>query len=63
MNKTLQRQELARVDVQDALRRWEPRCRVRSVTTAVTGPDSRSLIDLTAQVEIAGKIYPLKKTI
>ena len=63
MGNTVYRQELARVDVQDALTRWEPRCRVLSVVLSAPSDNARNLLDLTATVEIKGKVIPVKKTI
>jgi phage baseplate assembly protein W len=63
MANTVYRQELARVDVQDALQRWEPRCRVRAVTLSAPSENSRSLLDVEVLVEIDGKVTVVKRTI
>lgn len=63
MGNGIQRQELARVDVYDALTRWEPRCRVRGVALVAASATARNLLDLTASVEISGRVVSLKRTI
>jgi phage baseplate assembly protein W len=46
--------QLARIDAADALRRWEPRFRLRRVDVAPVAEGSRNKYDLTIFGEIAG---------
>lgn len=55
-------QNLARVDVADALQRWEPRFRLHTVRAASVGKDARNVIDLEIRGEIGGAVQEPIKT-
>jgi phage baseplate assembly protein W len=63
MNNSNGLQTLARVDCQDALRAWEPRARLRSLTLGQRDSSSRNILDLTAQVTVAGKTQTVKASL
>ena len=60
MNNSNDLQQLARVDVADALARWEPRVKVTSVMAATRTDANRNILDLTVTYVVAGTPQTIK---
>jgi uncharacterized protein len=63
MNNSNGLQTLARVDIGDALRLWEPRVTLRRVAAAPRTDANRNLLDLTVDVAVDGKPQTVRQAI
>ena len=53
-------QQLARVDVANALALWEPRARLTGTAVAPRSNANRNILDVTVNVAISGKVAPVR---
>ena len=63
MNNSNGLQTLARVDIGDALRLWEPRVRLSKVLAAPRSDANRNILDLTVSVTVDGKPQTVRQSI
>lgn len=63
LNNTNGLQQLARVDVQDALQKWLPGISVTGVSVAPRSDGNRNVLDLTANIVIQNTAIPVSVTL